>query len=215
MYDNDRYGDCTCAAVGHMIQAWTASAKGKTTTPSVQSILKLYEHFTPPGPENGCNMLDVLKYWRSPGVGGHKITAFARLEPRNTTEAMDALALFGGCYIGVALPNFAVSGPDLSQIPWVVPPQGPTGDAAPNAENGHCINAVAYDQRNVYVVTWGAVKSMSWEFYKAYSDESYALLSGDFLANGKSPAGFDENQLKSDLNEIVGIPTARAAFLRR
>ena len=26
MYDNDRYGDCTCAAAGHMIQSWTANA---------------------------------------------------------------------------------------------------------------------------------------------------------------------------------------------
>ena len=69
MYDNDRYGDCTCAAAGHMIQSWTANA-GKEVTPSDQSVLEFYEHFvgTPPPPDAGCSMLEVLRYWRSTGV---------------------------------------------------------------------------------------------------------------------------------------------------
>lgn len=213
MYLNDKYGDCTCAAAGHMIETWSAAA-GKQKTPTNAQILKFYEHFTTPGPENGCNMLDVLKYWRTTGLGGDKITAFAQLEPKNVNEVKDAVALFGGCYIGVELPKFALTG-NLLNIPWVVPAQGPVGDAAPDPQGGHCIPAVAYDSRNLYVVTWGAVKSMSWQFYVDYADESFAVLSSDFLTKNKAPGGFDLAQLQQDLTEIGKVPALRAAISRR
>jgi hypothetical protein len=213
MYLNDKYGDCTCAAAGHMIENWTA-AVGKEKSPSDAQILKFYEHFTTPSPENGCDMLSVLKYWRSTGLAGDKIMAFAQLELRNLNELKDAVSIFGGCYIGVELPKFAVSASDLSTVPWVVPSQGPVGDAAPDPEGGHCIPAVAYDSRNLYVVTWGMVKSMSWQFYTDYADEAYAILSNDFLSKNKTPAGFDLAQLKQDLAEVGRVPAARAAVYR-
>ncbi len=214
MYLNDKYGDCTCAAAGHMIQNWTA-AVGREKSPTDAQILKFYTHFTMPGPENGCDMLSVLKYWRSTGLGTDKITAFTQLEPRNVNEVKDAVAMFGGCYIGVELPKFALSVSDLSAVPWVVPPQGPIGDAAPDPAGGHCILAAAYDSRNLYVVTWGAIKSMSWQFYIDYADEAYAVLSADFLSKKKAPSGFDLAQLKQDLAEIGKVPAIRAAISRR
>jgi hypothetical protein len=200
MYDNDRYGDCTCAAAGHMIQNWTASA-GKQVTPPDATVLRLYEHFvgTPPPPDEGCNMLDVLKYWRKHGLDRHKITAFAALEPNNKVQLRDAIYMFGSAYIGVALPEFAVSG-DMLTIPWQVPPQGPVGKAAPNQNNGHCIPAVGYDARNVYVITWGEMKAMSWRFYDAYADESFAVLSTDWkTADGTPVTGFSFDALERDL----------------
>ncbi len=214
MYLNDKYGDCTCAAAGHMIENWSAAA-AKEKSPTNAQILRFYEHFTTPGPDNGCDMLSVLKYWRSSGLGGDKISAFAQLEPRNVNEVKDAVAIFGGCYIGVELPKFAVSSPDIATVPWVVPPQGPVGDAAPDPQAGHCINAVAYDSRNLYVVTWGMIKSMSWQFYVDYADEAFAVLSDDFLAKNKTPAGFGLAQLKQDLTEIGKVPALRAAVWRK
>lgn len=214
MYLNNQYGDCTCAAVGHMIECWTATA-GAEKSPSDADILKFYEHFTTPGPENGCNMLDVLKYWRSTGLAGDKILAFAQLEGKNIIEAQDSVSLLGSLYIGLELPDFAVNSSDMLGVPWVVPPQGPVGDAAPNPQNGHCVPAVAYDQRNLYIVTWGAIKSMSWQFYQTYADEAYAVLSADFLKNGHNPQGLDLAQLKCDLSEIEKVPAARAAVRRR
>ena len=198
MYLNDKYGDCTIAAVGHMIQTWTANA-GKEINPTDAQILAFYKHFTTPGAENGCNMLQVLKYWKSTGMSKDKITAYAALEPKNTTQMMDAVNLFGGAYIGVALPDFAVNAPDMLKVAWVVPASGATGKNAPDHNNGHCINAIAYDSRNLYVVTWGIVKAMSWQFYQAYADESYVVLSQDFLNNNKTPEGFYLAQLEADL----------------
>ncbi|MGO9196732.1 MAG: hypothetical protein ACLQK4_06360, partial [Acidimicrobiales bacterium] len=122
MYFNDQYGDCTCAAAGHMIQNWTAHATGEVTPPP-DTVLTFYEHFVgdPPPPDAGCDMLSVLNYWRSAGLDGHKVHAFASLEPKNHVQAMDALYLTGSIYIGVALPQFAVQG-DMLTVPWGVPP---------------------------------------------------------------------------------------------
>jgi hypothetical protein len=118
---------------------------------------------------------------------------------------MNAIYLLGGIYIGVALPDSVVpQGGDYLSIPWVVPPGGPVGDAAPNQNNGHCIPAVAYDATNLYVVTWGAVKSMSWQFYDAYADESFAVVSQDFVdVAGKDPAGFSLSEMLTNLKELT------------
>jgi hypothetical protein len=203
MYANDKYGDCTCAAAGHMIQNWTANANGEAA-PATSAVVKFYEHFVgdPPPPDAGCNMLQVLNYWRKAGLARHTINAYAALKLRNQTEAMTALYLFGSVYIGVELPDFAVEG-DMLTVPWVVPPGGPVGNAAPNPNNGHCIPAVAYDADKLTVITWGEAKAMSWEFYNAYADEAFAVLSQDFIQkSGTNLNGFDLAALEADLKGL-------------
>jgi hypothetical protein len=212
MMGNDQYGDCTCAAAGHMIQEWTANTGHQEVLPD-SAILNAYNHFSGGNPDAGANMLDVLKYWRTTGIGKDKISAFVQLEPKNDIQVRDAINLFGNCYIGVALPNFAVvPGSDFLKTPWVVPAKGAVGNAAPNPQNGHCVPAVAYDERNLYVVTWGALKSMSWQFYNAYLEESYAVLSDDWIGKkvGDAPSGFDLPALKRDL-AAIGAGQAAAA----
>jgi hypothetical protein len=207
MYYNDQYGDCTCAAAGHMIQNWTANAAAEVTVPP-PSVLSFYEHFvgTPPPPDKGCDMLSVLRYWRKAGIDEHKVLAFTSIDLQNQAQAQTACWLFGSIYIGVALPDFTVPpNVDPFTIPWVVPPGGPVGNAAPNPDNGHCIPAVSYDDDNLYVVTWGEIKTMSWEFYNAYAIESYAVISHDFIdGKGLDPAGFDLAALEADLKKITG-----------
>lgn len=214
MMGNDKYGDCTCAAAGHMIEEWTANTGTEKTVPDSQ-ILAAYNHFSKGNADAGASMLDVLNYWRKTGIGGDQITAYAQLEPKNDVEARDAVNIFGNCYIGVALPNFAVApGTDFLQTPWVVPPSGPVGNAAaPNPQNGHCIPAVGYDSRNLYVVTWGALKSMSWQFYDAYMDEAFAVLSADWINAkvGTAPPGFNLAALRQDLAAIGAAEVSGAA----
>jgi len=200
MYDNDKYGDCTCAAAAHMIQNWTANA-GREVTPPEPAVLAFYEHFvgTPPPPDEGCNMLTVLKYWRRAGLDGHPVLAFTSVESARQAQVMSAIYLLGSVYIGVALPDSVLQG-DALAVPWVVPPGGAVGSAAPNPANGHCIPAVGYDANNLYVVTWGERKAMSWAFLAAYAEESYAVLSRDFIArSGATAAGFDLATLERDL----------------
>jgi hypothetical protein len=204
MMGNDNYGDCTCAAAGHMIEEWTANT-GPVNILSDQDILKAYNHFARGNADAGANMLSVLNYWRKTGIGGDRILAFAQLEPQNDVQLRDAVSIFGSAYLGLALPNFAVPpGGDFLTIPWLVPGTGPVGDAAPNPNNGHCVPAVGYDQRFIYVVTWGAIKTMSWQFYDAYADEGFAVLSPDWINKkvGTSPSGFDMAALERDLAAV-------------
>jgi hypothetical protein len=205
MMENDNYGDCTCAAAGHMILEWTANTRPKPVVIPNADILKFYNHFSGGNPDAGANMLDVLNYWRKKGLDSHKILAYAQLTLKSATQVKSAVSIFANCYIGVALPDFAVTPPagkTVLDIPWVVPQGGATGANAPNPNNGHCIPAVGYDQQNLYVVTWGALKPMSWEFYAAYADESFAVLSTDWLSQNKTPAGFNLATLEQDLAAI-------------
>jgi hypothetical protein len=210
LMDNDQIGDCTCAAAGHLLMEWTASAQGKMYTPSDSQIVSAYSAITGYNPktganDNGAQEIDVLNYWRQQGIAGHKITAYMGLEPANHTRVMDAVWIFGGCYIGLALPKSAQAQTRNKQ-PWSVPPQGNGGDGAPGSWGGHAVPVVAYDSRSLTVVTWGAVQTMTWGFWAAYCDEAYAILSPDYLKQkgGKpvTPAGFDLGQLQDDLADL-------------
>jgi hypothetical protein len=215
LYDNDRFANCTSAAAAHMIQCWSASVGAEVSVP-LSAVLAFYRDGGGPdsSPDANCSLLSVLKRWQSRGLGSHKIVAFAQLEPNNRTQVEDAVYLFGSACLGIALPDFAVEGDRLSK-PWVVPPQGPVAKAAANTGNGHCVPVVAYDARNLYVVTWGQMRAMSWPFYDAYVDEAYVALSPDWIdTNGATVAGFDLAGLRRDVRRVQTIPRERAAVKR-
>jgi hypothetical protein len=117
MMKNDTLGDCTCAAIGHMIQTWTSQTTGEAVIPDWQ-IVELYEHacgYDPSDPDSdqGGVEIDVLNYWRRNPVDGpngpHSLDAFAAVARRHHADIKDAVWLFGGAYIGVALPLSAQS----------------------------------------------------------------------------------------------------------
>jgi hypothetical protein len=207
MMDNDQIGDCTCAAAGHLIMEWTANAAKKMVTPSDKQIVAAYSAVTGYNPTTGANdngavELDVLNYWRQSGIAGHKIGAYVALEPSNHNHIMDAVYVFGGCYIGVQLPISAQAQVQNHQ-PWSVAPGGATGDGKPGSWGGHAIPVVAYDGRGVAVVTWGALQTMTWSFWETYCDEAYAIFSSDYLVGkAKSPQGFSMQELQADLADL-------------
>jgi hypothetical protein len=207
MMDNDQIGDCTCAAAGHLLMEWTANAGKKIFTPTDKQIVAAYSAITGYNPvtganDNGANEVDVLNYWRQTGIASHKIGAYAALEPSNHANVMDAVYIFEGCYIGLALPISAQAQTQNNQ-PWSVPPGGATGNGAPGSWGGHAVPVVAYDSRTLTVVTWGALQVMTWSFWDAYCDESYAIISSDYLNGEKeSPDGFNMQQLQADLADL-------------
>jgi len=199
---NDQLGDCTCAAVGHIIQAWSANAGPKEITLPDQAILKAYEAvggYKPgqPGTDQGAVELDVLKYWRKTGVGGYKIDAFVALEPKSHQHIEAAVDLFGGAYIGLSLPVSA-----QKQTVWSVPPGGANGTGAPGSWGGHAVVVEAYDLHGLTCITWGQKKRMTWSFWDTYCDEAYATLSELWAGNKPAPSGFNLAQLKADLKEV-------------
>jgi hypothetical protein len=57
----------------------------------------------------------------------------------------------------------------------------------------------------IYVVTWGALKTMIWEFYGRYNVETYAVLGSDWVGGDQvSPSGFDLTSLGRDLSLVEG-----------
>ena len=135
MMKNDVIGDCTCAAAGHLIMEWTANA-GTLVRPSTPDIVKAYSAITGYNPKTGAHdtgavELDALNYWRKTGIAGHQIAAFVALEPSNHTHVMDAVWMFGACYIGLSLPLTA-----KGQRIWSVPTQGTHGPGAPGSWGG-------------------------------------------------------------------------------
>ena len=200
MMANDRLGDCTCAAAGHMIECWTANAS-KEKVPTDASIIAAYSAITGYDPhtgenDNGAVELDVLNYWRKRGIAGSQISAYAAVKPGNHDHVRQSVFLFGGCYIGLSLPISA-----QTQKIWNVV-KGPRGKAG--SWGGHAVPVVAYDANGLTVVTWGKLMQMTWAFWDAYCDEAYAILSPDWLEAGKtSPSGFDVAALQSDLRTVA------------
>jgi len=204
MYDNDKIGDCTVAGAAHLIEVWDDWTDGASDRPlpTDAAVLAAYEKVSgyrpgQPGTDNGARLVDVLQFWRSTGIDGHKIDAWAGLERGSRAEVEDAIWLFGGAYVGLELPVSA-----QRQIVWSVP--SGSGDAGvPGSWGGHCVPIVGYDHRGLTCVTWGALKRMTWGFYARYCDEAYAVLSaGDWTKNGETRDKVDIDMLKKDLAEL-------------
>jgi hypothetical protein len=197
MFGNDKLGDCTIAAAGHIIQL-DAKLEGKTAHPAETTIERVYAHLSPN--DQGCVMLDVLNYWRKSGIGGHHLHAFAALDLKSTDHIKLSVMMFGGVYLGVGLPLTAQAqtGPGLV---WDVPAGGLHGDGAPNTWGGHAINAVGYDSDGVDVVTWGQLQRVSWAFLRAYGDEAYAPLTQDWMKAPRA-SGIDFAALEAALGQI-------------
>lgn len=213
MMANDRYGDCTCAGVGHMVRLWNEKNGNSVTIPD-STILELYSLVT--GEEgaafdvntgandNGCAEIDVLNAFRNAGLaaapeGVHKINAYASVDPSKVDLLRAAIWLFGGTYIGIALPLSA-----QSQDVWdVASPADLSGNNEPGSWGGHCVILTGYDADGLTCITWGAPKRLTWRWLAAYCDEAYALLSGEWLAkSGLAPSDFNTEQLQADLSEV-------------
>src|SRR5262249_6526342 len=110
MFANDRLPSCTCAAAGHMVQVWSANVGAERILPD-SAIIRTYRRFVGDAHRPNKHMIDVLNYWRRMGIGGDRISAYVQLAPRDPEEVKIAIALFGTCYIGMALPNFALIPP--------------------------------------------------------------------------------------------------------
>jgi hypothetical protein len=207
MYGNDYCGDCTCAAAGHMIQAWTAYAGTEDSIPA-GAVLAAYEAISGYDPQtaandNGAAEQDVLGYWRRHGIGGHKIAGFAELASLDSLSMVKAcLEIFGTVYLGLRLPQSAMLQFQEGE-PW-------TFEGDEDIAGGHAVplQYFGYGEENeLGVVTWGRFQRMSREFYWAYCEEAWVILSPDWLTpGGKTIDGLDLEQLRADFTTLTGEP---------
>ncbi len=199
---NLKINDCTCAAAGHLIMTWTSNI-GKLHKPTTKAIVEAYTNVTSFNPKtdgigNPIEAIKVLKYWRKNGIAGHKITAFAKLDFKNRQQLIQAIYLYGGCYIGINLPKSAEEQYYKSQK-WTVPRGGAKGAGEPGSWLGHALIITGYKGNELRAITWGKEIMMTLDFWEAYVDESYAVFSEDFIRNDKTPTKIDVDILKREL----------------
>jgi hypothetical protein len=201
MMINDTLGDCTIAGVAHAIQVWTANTGAMVTVPdsTVESYYERWDGYVPgnPSTDNGGIELDVLNDWRKQGFAGNKLIAFADPKVSNLVEIRQSIALFGGVYIGLALPITA-----QTQDVWDVVQRG-GARAKKGSWGGHCVFVPKYDESGFTCITWGQLKTMTIAFWKKYCDEAHTLLAQDWISAKGAPSGFNQAQLQADLNAIV------------
>lgn len=202
MYLNDKIGDCTIAAAGHEIEAWTAYANVENliTNTSVLSVYEQISGYNPddPSTDTGCEVTDVLKYWQKTGIGGHKIAAWAEIDAGNITLMKQVLNVFGSVYLGI---NFPASADDQFNAgkPWSYVAGSPI-------EGGHAIPIQRWDDGHVgsiEVVTWGVLQRMTLGFARHYVEEAYVVVSQDWItANGDSIEGLSLPELIADSRSL-------------
>lgn len=184
MMDNDRLGNCTCAAIGHAEQTITRNCVGVSefdaSNNQVDGLYQTACGYDPrdPSTDRGGVALDVLKTLSKQGVfGNDQLLGYAAVDAQDTVRVRQAIAAFGGVYVGLQLPDSVVHD-DLLLNSWEL-----TGKIAPSPYNGHMVWTARWDvHRGPCCITWGAEKWMSPGFWSACVDEVWVLLFKNWLA---------------------------------
>lgn len=195
MDGNDVYGDCTMAAAAHMIQCWNAQTNEPLPIPREQQVIAQYMKLTH-GQDTGLVESQVLKQWLTKGLWDNRIVGYAPVNVHNLDALKQAIAYFGGVYVGIQVPDNAQNQFRLGE-PWTLVP----GWQQQPIEGGHAVPLVGYDDQYLYAITWGAVQKIGWDWWSTYGDEAWVILSEEYDRAGKV-GGLDVATLKNDLAQV-------------
>jgi hypothetical protein len=204
---NDTLGDCTCAAIYHAKQIWTSNVLTEQTE-NDKCVLSLYESACgyKPGDnstDNGGCEQDVLDYCVKTGIllndgSREKFVGFMEVDPRNTNDVKIVINEFGLTYIGFNVPNsiFDPASGEPAAV-WTLDKNNTA------TEGGHAVILAGYDSEGPTVISWGQKFKMTWEFFSFYTDESYAIISQDWInSQGKTPLGLTEDELHQLMSSL-------------
>jgi hypothetical protein len=197
MLGNDKYGDCTFAGAYHAKMAVAQIDGIKESLLSDQEVVDAYLAYTK-GADQGAVEADLLAHWKSEGLFGSKIAAYAPSDHHDFDEIKSIVNTFGFCYIGILVPA-----PCMEQFqnhePWDL-----TGTPADEQiEGGHCVIIVGYDEEVFYVVTWGEIQAVTKRWLKTYLEETWAIITPEAVEAGKI-RDFRLEDLKTDITKIKG-----------
>lgn len=197
MYLNDQYGDCVVAGKAHALGLWSAndSDSGGEVLGTDREILDQYHRWCGPG-DNGCVITEVLDAIRDGGMtmNGRRyaIDGYVECDWTNKTLVQLAQYLFGATTIGIDLPA------DWTRSDvWDVTNSSIVG--------GHDVTPIDYDERGVYVSSWGRIYLITWPAFtsRRWLSEMYVMLSPTWYGSDKlAPSGFDVTRLKAAIDAI-------------
>lgn len=199
MWGNDRYGDCTFAALANFRAI--CAAKEKLPFPTVEGdVVKAYLAFTH-GRDEGAVEHDVLNAAsKGLALGGSepwRLAAWVSVDINDRETCRRLVADLWGLYLGCAMPLAA-----QSQRLWDCDPRNLSGDAAPGSWGGHALWWADYEETgDSGLVTWGMVQKATPAWLSTYCDEAYALLDEDRA----KMLGVDWDALVYDLQAAGGM----------
>ena len=198
---NDRLGCCTVSGAGHGTQVWSLNANVELTVTDAE-VLAAYEAWcgynpADPSTDNGGVELDVLNLWRKQGFAGAALNAYCAVDVSNQLLLQQAIATFGGLYIGFEVPNYIMD--NVPQL-WDAPQPGQDT----SIDGGHCVFVCGYRHDPTHglvlkFISWGAVYEMTWGFWAQYGDESYALVNTAYIGPNNP---IDMPALEADIANI-------------
>jgi hypothetical protein len=206
MFGNDQYGDCFWAYIAHQIMSWTAHS-GPIVMLSLDDVLKAYSECTgfdaSKTDADGNNPTDQgtvategYEYWRTVGVGGHKIDCVVSVDPTNDDHVAKANFLFGGTGIGVQLPANAQDQFSAKEA-WRLVGNSPI-------EGGHMILGQGKGSQGDTIVTWGYGRQQVLnDWFRKQTDELYAAVSLDWVGtNDFAPSHINLDDLRSACSQL-------------
>lgn len=190
MFANDTLGDCTIAGMAHGVTVYHGMVS-QEHVPAQSEVIRIYNHLTG-GVDSGLYLLDVIKYWRGTGIEESKIYAYANVSPHNHEHVKQAIAIFGGLFMGFQCQE-KVLDEFRARKPW---------QPGKKINAGHAVYVAGYDYSGVEVLTWGTIQQGTWAWWDEHVDECYALLPPEAKVEGFT-TGFDFARLKKDLSEVA------------
>jgi hypothetical protein len=179
MLGNDKVGDCVQAGFAH--QAMISSKLGGDSEEfTEEDVIKVYGEITgynpaDPNTDQGTSVRQALSYWRKTGIltadgERHQIGAYIQILPKDWEQLMSAAYTFSSVGIGWNVPTTIWDQWDNREPFDVV-------DENAKIEGGHYTLVTGRTGMTIGgMVTWGARKSFTKDFYEMYNDETWAIL---------------------------------------
>jgi hypothetical protein len=182
--------------------AWSAIANEPWIYPGDAAVEKEYFSLTG-GQDTGLVISQFLETWRTTGIFGQTIPAYAPVHVANTTAIKQAVEWFGSCRIGVNLPaaaetQFNAPTPS-SAMPWWTLTGTPADD---DILGGHNVEIVGFDPQGVILVTWGKLVNATWAWIARYTEEAWVVIPPEFVKRGGDARGINLAQLQADLESM-------------
>lgn len=213
---NDQLGDCSCAAVYHLIQLASNDAQGQLITEPDTVVLDLYREMGYKGgvdasydakSDQGCVLQDVLAHLLNQGAPmadgtRHKVLYYAEVDCTNLLDVCEVIYHFGAAYIGFSVPKGFMEDVGRGDNFWDVHYTygAPVG--------GHCVILPGYtDAKSAPVfdvISWGQKNiRMSPAFFQKYVDEVYAIVDPLWIKQtGRTPYGIDIATLEAQASAL-------------